>query len=110
MGRPDAGGQDLLNLSAQFLVYVDFLKEETQRSFRKRTAVQNRAALDEHQMAAYIERWCFMCQANGIVEGIAIGHQGSRCENSFAVRLDDSGVHVVREAEIVGIDDETLQR
>jgi len=110
MGGPDAGGYDLLNLSAQFRVGVEPLKKETYRSFRKRAAIENSAAIDEHKMAAYIERGRFARQADSVFEGVAIGHQRGRCENPFAVRLNYPGVHVARETEIVGVDDEALQR
>ncbi len=60
MGGLDAAGDDLLNLGAQFRIWIELLKEQTGGSFRERSAIQNRAALDEDQMAAYIECRCFM--------------------------------------------------
>ena len=48
--------------------------------------------------------------ADGIVERIPVGHQGSRREYPLAVRFNDAGVHIVCEAEIVSIDDQTLHQ
>src|SRR5690242_11015016 len=99
MRRPDAGCENLLDLSAQLRISVDLLKHKPQRTFRKTPSVQKRMALHKHQMAAYIESGCFPRQPNRIVKGVAIRHQGGRCKNSFSMRLNNTGIHIPREAE-----------
>ena len=110
MRRPDAGSADLFNLSVQLGVSIDLLKNKLQRTLRKTPSVHKRTALHKHQMAAHVESWCFPRQPNRIVKRIAIRHQCGRCKNSFAMRLNDPGIHIPRETEIIGIDKEPLQR
>ena len=41
-----------------------------------------------------------------MIERVAIGHQGGRSQDAVAMRFDDPFVHIAREAEVVGIEDE----
>lgn len=59
-------------------------------------------------MATDIERLDLAGKAHGIVKCISICHQGSRGENSVAMSLEDTAVHVGRETKIVSIYDEPL--
>src|SRR5690349_13198102 len=108
MSRSDAGSADLFNLSVQLGVSIDLLKNKLQRSLRKTPSVHKRTALHKHQMAAHVESWCFPRQPNRIIKGIAIRHQGGRCKNSFAMRLNNAGIHIPREAEVIGVNKEPL--
>ena len=55
-------------------------------------------------MAPHVERRRLARQTHGILEGVAVSHQCCCRQNAVEVRFDDPFVHVVREAEIVGID------
>ena len=66
-------------------------------------------ALHEYQMAAHVESRRFPRQPNRIVKGITIRHQCGRCKNAFAVRLNNAGIHIPRETEVIGVDKEPLQ-
>ena len=50
-----------------------------------------------------------MPESHGIIECIAVRHEGGRSQDAVPVCVNDSGVHIVRKAEIVGVDDEALQ-
>src|ERR1035441_4082590 len=71
---------------------------------RKRLLREQRVAADQHQVTADVEPGCLARQADRILEGIAVGHQGGRGQDAVAVRFHDAGVDVRREAEIVGVD------
>ncbi len=79
------------------------------KRLRKISAGDERLALHQDQMAADIERWCFLRQTECIFKCVAVGHQGCRSENTLTMRMNDSGVDIAREAEIVGVDDQPLQ-
>ena len=57
-------------------------------------------------MTTDVQRRRLARQADRIVKGVAVGHQGGGGQNAVAVRLHDAGVHVRGETEIVGVDDE----
>ena len=57
----------------------------------------------QNQMDADIERRILARQADGIVKRRAGSHQRGGGEDAFAVRLDNSLIHVAREAEVVGV-------
>lgn len=105
--------RDLLNLSAQFPVGIDLSgrnrRECVLQLFGERLASYKRASLDENHMAADIEARRLASQANGIVKGVPICHQSCGGENPVTVRVDDSGIHVTRKPEIVGVDDQSFQ-
>ena len=60
-------------------------------------------------MASYIERRIFECKPDRIFECLAVGHQSGRSQHAFPMRVNDSGVHIAREPEIVGINNQPLQ-
>ena len=57
-------------------------------------------------MAADVQGWVIPREANSIVERAAVRHQSSSGEDSVAMSVDDSLVHVAREPEIIGVDDQ----
>ena len=61
---------------------------------------------DQYQVHSDIERWIFARQPHRIVKGGSGTHDGGRGENALAMRLDDALVHVTRETEIIGIDNQ----
>ena len=60
-------------------------------------------------MAPNVERRRLVRQTYGILEGVAISHQGCCRQDSVEVRFYDSFVHAVRETEVIGVDNEALQ-
>src|SRR5580704_6407343 len=64
----------------------------------------------QHKMTADIERGRLARQPYRIVEGCAIGHQRSGGENTAAVRVHNSAVHIGGETEIVRVDYQLFAR
>jgi hypothetical protein len=61
-------------------------------------------------VAPDIERRRFAREPDSVIESSAGRHERRRRQDPFAVRRQDPGIYVAREAEIIGIDDQLLQR
>ena len=75
----------------------------------KRSSRYQGASLDQHQMAAHVERWGRIRETHGILKGIAIRHQSSRGKDAINVRVNDALIYIARKPEVVGIDNELFQ-
>lgn len=73
------------------------------------SGVRERGSPDEHQVTAYVEAWIFTGQLCRIVKCAAIRHE--RCGGEYAARMrfNDASIHIVGEAEIIGIDNQPSQ-
>src|SRR5581483_4490107 len=60
-------------------------------------------------MTSDIEPRRFICQPDRIFESLAVCHQRCRSQYAFTMRMHDSGIHIGREAKIIGVDDQPLQ-
>jgi len=67
-------------------------------------ACQQGPPADQHQVAANIERGSFVREANRVVEGGAVGHQGGGRQDAPLMSFHDALVHIGREAEVIGVD------
>jgi len=100
---------DAFDLGPQFGVNVQTSPDERgdnpARCLGERASGQQRGTLHKHQMTADIEAGCFAGKTHRVIECVPIRHECSRCENTLAMRVNDTRVDVTREAEIIGIDD-----
>jgi len=106
----DPGIADSTDLFLQFPIRTNLpfrqRREELRDGRGQSPSGDQRFAANEDEMAPDVERWILPRQANSIVERVAVRHQ-SRCgEDSVAMSVDDSLVHVAREPEIIGVDDQ----
>src|SRR5437773_2057160 len=60
-------------------------------------------------MATHVQSRIRSRQPRGIVEGVAIGHQRGRSQDSVPMRFDDPLVHIGGESEVIRIDYQPLQ-
>ena len=60
-------------------------------------------------MASYAEARISGSEPDCIVERISVCHKRRRGEHAFTMRFDNPGIYVVRETEIVGVDDDRAQ-
>jgi hypothetical protein len=67
--------------------------------------VEHASALHQNEVHPDIERGDFAGTAHGVVERIAVGHHGGSGQHAVAMRFDDSFIHIMREAEIVRVED-----
>lgn len=113
MSRAYADSKNSFDLRAQLGVGIQPITRERDHDIaqrlRQRLASEDRSALNEHKMAANVERRSAARPRDCVFEGIAIRHQRCRREDTVNMCLYDSGIHVRREAEVVGIDNQTLQ-
>jgi hypothetical protein len=65
--------------------------------------------LHQHQVASDIERRRIPSKAHRVLESVPVRHECRGSENAISVCVNDSGIHLPRKAEIVGVDDEALQ-
>src|ERR1035438_10389268 len=111
---PHTGIHDAPHLRRQLVVHPNPARGQRRHQLRhrrrKRLLREQRVAADQHQVTADVEPGCLARQADRILEGIAVGHQGGRGQDAVAVRFHDAGVDVRREAEIVGVDYELFPR
>ncbi len=56
-------------------------------------------------MTSDVEGWIQVGEPHSVIERTAIRHQSCGAKNAMSVAVDYAGVHVVREAEIIGIYD-----
>ncbi len=57
-------------------------------------------------MAADVEAGVLARKLHGVAERAAVRHERGGAQNAVLISLDDPGVHVAREAEIIGVNDE----
>src|SRR6185312_13710183 len=69
-----------------------------------------RAALNKNEMTANIERGRFKGKPDRIIESIAVCHECCGAQDTVAMAMDDAGVDVGSEPEIVGIEDQVFRR
>ena len=60
-------------------------------------------------MCTDIESGRLFRKPNGVVKRVPVGHQGCGGENTIDMRVDNSGIHIACETEIVRIDNEPAQ-
>lgn len=114
MSRADSGGEDPFHLVGEFRVNIPAaegeIPDEGGDGFRKHPAgLAEAGALHHLQMYSDVESWVFRGEADCIIKGSPIGHQGCGGENAFPVGTHNPRIHVSREAEVVGVDDEITQ-
>ena len=61
---------------------------------------------DQHEMAADVQLRILLCQTDRVVEGRGFRHERRRGQNAVSMRLDNTGVRVAREAEIIRVDNQ----
>src|SRR5215472_12659158 len=114
MRGSDADGKNAAYLCGKLVVNRDLAREQRcdelgycdgQRAVRRKEA----AAADQHQMAANIESGDLGCTAHSVIEGLAVGHQRGRSEDTAAVRLENALVYVGRESKVIRVDYQLLQ-
>ncbi len=112
--RAQAGVQNPAHLGGQLLIRPELPRRERREQprdrCRQRTAGHERAAADQDQVAADIERGVLAREAERVLERLAVGHQGGRGQDTAAVGFHNSLVDVRREAEIVRVDDQLFAR
>jgi len=111
--RSDSGRQDLFHLGLQLSIGIPLPDHHSSQKLRHRcgqgSSVQQRIPPYQYQVAADIQGGVAARQSNGMVKGTAVCHQCRRREDAVPVRLDNSVVHIGREAEIIGVHDKLTQ-
>ena len=107
--RQNAGVEHAPNLRRQFVIRFECARGRPLES--KRLSVSGsgppKIALNQHEVASQVELRILTGQADGVVERAPVRHQRRGGEYSVAVRLDNSGIHIAREAEVIGVDEKT---
>lgn len=107
MGNLQSRIPDFLDLGSKLGINIELTSGESRQNMaqflRKRPSGKQRSPLHQHQMTTNIQRGCFKRQANGILKSVAVCHQRCRSQYAFAVRVNNAGIHVAGEAEIVGV-------
>ncbi len=105
--RTDARGEHFLDLLAQLALDVDAAPGDGQHKSGNCGRIARRA--DQGEMNADVEIGQIARTVHRIVKRRAVRHQSGGGENTLAVRAHDAMVHVARETEIVGVNNQLLQ-
>jgi hypothetical protein len=111
MRGPDPRLHDLPDLGQKLLINRQSSPQERPHQFghsrgQLARGIGNAPPLHKDQMAAHVERRIFAREHDRVIESGAIRHQCGRRQDSVAMRFDYAFVHIVREAEVVRINNQ----
>ena len=113
VGGRNAGGLDFAGLGGEFAVEIQLAgvdgADEGEEIGWKRFLGEEGMAADEDEMHANVERGVGVGELDSVIEGIAIGHQRGGGEYPAGVGVDNAGVHVAGESEVIGVDNQAFQ-
>jgi hypothetical protein len=112
MRRANTSCLDLVHLGGEFFINRQLPARQSAQQFRnsrRQRAAGESFAADQRKMTTDIQRRIAARQLHRMLECFAIRHQRRRSQNSGAMRLYNTVVHVARETEIVGIYSQTNQ-
>lgn len=113
VGGRNAGGLDFVGLGGEFAIEIQFAgvdgADEGREIGWKWFLGKEGMAADEDEMHANVEGGVGEGELNGVIEGIAIGHKGGGGEDALGVGIDNAGVHIAGESEVIGVDDQAFQ-
>ena len=98
-----AGVDNPLDLSRQLSIDINLAERHGADELRDGPGKSGCPYQD--QVTADIERGSFAGQSYGVVKSVAGSHQRGGGQNAVAMRLDNAGVDVPSEAEVIGVDD-----
>ena len=113
VGGRNAGGLDFVGLGGEFAVEIQLAgvdgAGERWGIFGQGFLGEERMASDEDEMSANVERGVGMGELDSVIEGIAIGHESGGGDDPAGVGVDNAGVHVAGESEVIGVDNQAFQ-
>ncbi len=95
------GVKDAPHLRTQFVINVNAVEQH--RAHKLSDGDGKWRLANQDQVNPDIQRRGFARQTYGVVKRRAGGHERGGRKDTFAVRFDNSSIHVAREAEVVGV-------
>ena len=67
-------------------------------------------AADQNKVNANVERGVGVGELDSVIEGVPVGHKSGGREDALGVGIDNAGVHIASEAEIIRVNDQAFQK